>query len=133
MEQNNNVKPKKKWYFRWYMIVLYVWISLSIFGMIILSSGGGSVMNKNYVIEITGTNGVAFQGSIMEVEYGSATSKSVDGTIPKTYTTEGIMSSLAIQKMTDSGTLTVTVKDDNGKVLKTQSTSSPYGMVTIAN
>ena len=62
---------------------------------------------------------------------GASNSHSVEGMTPETYTAEGNMVSVAFQKTTPKGSLTVTILRDD-QMVKTETTSAEYGRVTIA-
>jgi len=83
--------------------------------------------SSNYIIEITGTDGLEFSGSIG----GGGSSKTVDGEIPTTYEVSDWPAVAVIQKKEASGgVLTVTMKK-NGRVLDSQTTDADYGLVTV--
>jgi len=84
--------------------------------------------SNNYVIEITGTNGLEFTGSIG----GGANQRSVQGSIPATYEVNTWPAVAVIQKKEASGTLTVTMKK-NDRVLNSQTTDADYGVVTVSS
>ena len=86
-----------------------------------------------YIVEIRveGIPGLSFSGS-----YGDLGSqKSVDGTIPETYTIEnpeGDIVSVVFQKQERGGTLTVKLMKD-GKVVKSESTTAEFGVVSVSH
>lgn len=84
--------------------------------------------DKNYVIEITGTEGLQFSGSIG----GGTNSRSIDGTAPSSYEVVGWSAVAVIQKKGVGGTLTVTIKE-GGKELNSQTTTAEYGVVTVGS
>lgn len=86
------------------------------------------VTSSNYVIEITGTSGLEFSGSIG----GGGNSKTVEGSIPANYEISDWPAVAVIQKKGTSGTLTVTIKK-NGRVLNTQTTNADYGVVSVTS
>lgn len=118
----------------WVLLILGCLFILGLMGigMLMTSVSNIPISSDKYTIEVTGTNGLKFQGAIMKVEYGSVEQKSVEGTIPQSYELGGIMTSVVFQKMDAEGTLIVTVKDSSGRAIKQQSTSASYGIVTIA-
>jgi len=85
-------------------------------------------ITTNYIIEVTGTNGLEFSGSIG----GGANQKSVQGSIPATYEVSDWPAVAVIQKKEASGTLTVTMKK-NDRVLNSQTTDADYGVVTVSS
>ena len=87
-----------------------------------------NVDSSSYSIEITGTEGLEFQGSI-----GSGSNqKSIQGTVPQTYEVSDWPTVAVIQKKTTKGDLTVTIKK-NGKVINSQTTNADYGLVTVTS
>lgn len=104
-----------------------------ILGVLFLSLIGcsGSGGNSDFTIKVTGTNGLSFSGSYMGVTSGGTTSKSVDGTVPATYTVSGSIVSCSFQKKSESGSLAVQILKDN-KVVKESDTTAAYGVVTAA-
>lgn len=81
-------------------------------------------------IQVRGTSGLEFSGS-----YGdTGGQKSVDGTVPETYTIEdpeGNIVSCTFQKQQTSGTLTVKLVKD-GEEKKSKSTTAEYGVVSLS-
>lgn len=72
-----------------------------------------------------------WSGSILDSSFDSATKAGYgDARIPIVCTSFGIYS-LAIQKQTSSGTLAVSVIQDN-QTLDSKSTTAAYGMVTLS-
>lgn len=87
--------------------------------------------SSSYTIEISGTPGVEFTGSLN----GGGNSQTIEGsilTVPRTYQIEGWPAAAVIQNKGDWGTLTVTIKKD-GKVLNTQTTTAAYGIATVSS
>ncbi|MFZ2071509.1 MAG: CFI-box-CTERM domain-containing protein [Halobacteriota archaeon] len=105
-------------------------VVLVMFGLI--ASSILLVQASPYTVEIRveGTSGLSFSGS-----YGDLGSqKSVDGTVPKTYTIEnpeGDIVSAVFQKQERGGELTVKLVKD-GKVVKSESTTAEYGVVSVS-
>lgn len=88
-----------------------------------------------YIIEITASGGenselMKFQGSIG----AGTTQSSINGITPKSYEIEWEFPAVVavIQKQEERGTLTITIKTKDGKVLEQQSTSATYGIVTVS-
>ena len=106
-------------------------IALVIFGL--FASSILVIQASPYTVEIRveGTWGIPFSGV-----YGDlGSSKSVDGTVPKTYTIEdpeGDIISAVFQKQGKSGELIVKLVKD-GKVIKTESTTAEYGVVSVSH
>ena len=106
-------------------------IALVIFGL--FASSILVIQASPYIVEIRveGTSGIPFSGN-----YGDlGSSKSVDGTVPKTYTIEdpeGDIISAVFQKQGKSGELIVKLVKD-GKVIKTESTTAEYGVVSVSH
>ena len=92
------------------------------------SKDSGIVKTSNYIIEITGTDGLEFTGSIG----GGANQKTVQGMVPKTFEVSDWPAVAVIQKRGTKGTLTVTIKK-NDKILNTQMTDADYGVVTVSS
>lgn len=84
---------------------------------------------KDVQVKIGGTDGLKFSGSIGTV----SGQRTVDGTIPETFAIDGEGSSgifsVAIQKQSESGTLTVTLTCREGD--QKGETSAAYGVVTV--
>lgn len=107
------------------LFVLLCSMSISLVGCL-------NVLNHKFEIRVSGTDGTPFSGSYMAVTNGSSTSHTVDGTIPESYmVSEATMVSVAFQKKSTDGSLTVTILRD-GESVKTESTTAAYGMVTVA-
>ena len=94
----------------------------------IFKSSSSSVSSGPYTIEISGTSGIGFSGSVG----GGSTSRTVDGTVPTTYTVYGWPAVAVIQNTKDYGTITVTIKE-NGETIKTETTRASYGIVTVSS
>jgi len=84
--------------------------------------------SNTYTIEILGTEGIEFSGSIG----GGGNSRSIDGSVPSIYTVEGWPAVAVIQKKGASGTLKVIMKKGD-KILNEQETSAAYGVVTVSS
>jgi hypothetical protein len=90
-------------------------------------------VTSQYEIKVTGDAGMKFSGSYMVVEVGgSSTSKSVEGTVPASYSVAGSMVSVAFQKQSDTGGRLKVAILKGGKVAKESETTAAYGMVTVA-
>jgi hypothetical protein len=90
------------------------------------------ITTETYEIRVNGTNGTRFSGSYMQVGLdGSSNSQTVEGSVPATYEARGNMVSVAFQKKTESGQLSVEIVR-NGSVVKSSETTAAYGMVTVA-
>lgn len=87
---------------------------------------------KAFKILVGGTPGIPFQGSYMTTQSnGQSTSKSVEGVTPTSFNASGWMISTAFQKKDQSGELSVSIQVED-IMLKTENTTAPYGMVSIA-
>jgi hypothetical protein len=62
---------------------------------------------------------------------GSSESHSVDGFAPQTFTTVGSAVSVALQKQSSSGKLSVEIVR-NGCSVKSSDTAAPYGFVDVS-
>lgn len=84
---------------------------------------------KDVQVKVGGTDGLKFSGSVGSV----SGQRTVDGTVPETFTIAGEGSSgifsVAIQKQSESGTLTVTLTCREGD--QKGQTSAAYGVVTV--
>ena len=107
-----------------------VLISLFLISLLVILTGCGGPPSSNskYVVEVTGTDGVEFTGSLN----GAGNSNSVEGTVPQTYEVIGWPAAAVMQKKGETGTLTVTISK-NDKILNTQSTSAAFGVVTVSS
>ena len=122
-QENENVKIKKSTLVIVFGIVMFIIIISS------LSNNRGTINSSdNYVIEITGTSGLEFSGSIG----GGTNHKTVQGTIPETYEVSDWPAVAVVQKKETYGTLTVTIKK-NGRTLNSQTTYADYGIVTVSS
>jgi hypothetical protein len=84
-----------------------------------------------FTIKVMGTDGMQVQGAVAVVDSdGTSQTKSVEGTVPQVFELQTSMASLTLQKMTEEGELTLEAYKD-GKLLKTESTTAPYGCVAI--
>ncbi len=87
---------------------------------------------KAFKISVGGTPGIPFQGSYMTTQpNGQSSSRSVEGVTPTSFNASGWMVSTAVQKKDSGGELSVSIQVE-GITLKTETTSVPYGMVSIA-
>ncbi len=87
-----------------------------------------SVSSGPYTIEISGTSGTEFTGSIG----GGGSSRTIEGTVPATYTVSDWPAVAVIQKTEEYGFISVTIKED-GEILDSESTSASYGIVTVSS
>lgn len=82
-------------------------------------------------ITVTGTAGLAFQGTLDVSTGASSTDHSIHGTVPATYRVPaGALVSVEVQNQRPSGTLIVTLRQGS-RVLHTSTTTAPYGVVTL--
>jgi hypothetical protein len=81
----------------------------------------------NLVVEISGSPGVTFQGSL-----GTApASKSIEGQVPAQFAvTTAVAVAVAVTKEQEEGELTVRILRD-GREVAHQTTSQPFGTVTL--
>ena len=87
---------------------------------------------STFTISVTGTVGAQFSGSYMVTSSGGSESKSVDGTIPASYTVTGTIVSVTFQKQAeDISILKVEIKKGN-IVVKSSETTAAYGVVSVA-
>lgn len=87
---------------------------------------------RPFLITVTGTEGLSFQGTYMTMQKnGESSSRSVNGVIPATFETLGHIVSLSFQKQSQGGEMKVFIQS-KGVTLKTESTTAPYGLVSIA-
>lgn len=105
-------------------------VVLVMFGLIVSFSLLAQASPHAVEIQVEGTPGLSFSGS-----YGDAGSqKTVDGTVPETYTIEelegGIVSAV-FQKRGREGELMVKIVKD-GRVVQSESTTAEYGVVAIS-
>lgn len=91
-----------------------------------------------YIIEISCEGdpyytSVAYSGSIG----GGGNSRTEEGVVfresPVTYNVNGWPAVAVMQKRDKYGTLTVSIKDSNGKVINTQTTTAAYGVVSVSS
>ena len=88
--------------------------------------------NTQFTIEVSGTQGLQYQGSHMVVtSNGGSASESVSGTVPSRYSVRGVIASAAFQKQSQSGTLTVEIFE-GGERVAYSTTRAPYGMVSVS-
>ena len=129
---------KKPIYKKWWFWTIIVFVLLAVIGSMSSqeSNSPTSDQNKNlnpptssktYIVEVTGTNGLQFSGSLG----GGGESRSIDGEVPSTYTIEGWPAVAVIQKKQESGKLVVTIKRGTD-LLSTQETTAAYGVVTVS-
>ena len=121
------MNEKKKVYGQWWF-----WLILIIFLIFVLPAifKNSNPINSNneYIIEISGTNGLQFSGSIG----GAGNSRTIEGNVPATYKVIGWPAVAVIQKKEELGTLIVSIKENN-KLLNSQSTTAAYGVVTVSS
>jgi len=93
----------------------------------------GCVTDSDFRIEVTGTPGLEFSGHYgLATADGQYTSKSVDGTVPATYTMRGHIVSGLFQKTTEDGTLRVEIFK-NGRSVAGEETMAAYGIVSVGS
>lgn len=134
------MEQQKNWFMRHKVITGFLIFIAFIFLITIFSSNKEPTrieeINTNqptatktaYIIEVTGTGGLEFTGSIG----GGANQKSIQGSVPANYEVSDWPAVAVIQKKGTSGTLTVTITK-NGRVLNTQTTDADYGVVTVSS
>jgi hypothetical protein len=84
-----------------------------------------------YTIELSGTKGVAFNGTLgFTNPDGTYSSKSVEGALPATFTGEGSLASCNFQKQSEEGTLRLTLHR-NGNIIGEEETTAAYGVLTL--
>jgi len=103
-------------------------IMLLMMFMLLVACAPIASTKQTYVVEVTGTAGTEFTGSVG----GGGSTRTVDGTIPATYKIEGWPAVAVVQKMQETGSLIVTIKQGT-KVLDSQITSAKYGVVTATS
>jgi len=92
----------------------------------------GCEQDSTFTIEVSGTADLKFSGSYLVITAdGTSTSRSVDGTVPQTYTVTGTMVSVSFQKRTEGGLLQVRILKD-GRAVASESTTAAYGVVSVA-
>lgn len=112
--------------FNKYFIIAIIIVAILLF--FIFKSFSPSTSSGPYTIEVSGTSGTEFTGSIG----GGGSSRTVEGTVPATYTVSGWPAVAVIQKTGEYGFISVTIKKD-GETLDTESTSASYGVVTVSS
>ncbi len=112
--------------FNKYFIIAIVIVAIFLF--FIFKSFSSSTSSGPYTIELSGTSGTEFTGSIG----GGGSSRTVEGTVPATYTVSGWPAVAVIQKTEEYGFISVTIKE-NGETLDSESTSASYGVVTVSS
>jgi hypothetical protein len=108
-------------------------LSLLIFIVLIISCGKGSDINKgnNYTVNVDCSG--LFDGNVLVIDKDyKSVSKSVNGNQHQSYSYTGKSISLTFQKKEEYGNLVVELKK-NGKVIKTENTTAPYGIVSITD
>lgn len=108
-----------------YIIIAAIIIAISLFFILKSSLNTSSGL---YTIEVSGTSGTEFTGSIG----GGSSSRTVEGTVPASYTVSGWPAVAVIQKTDEYGFISVTIKKD-GETLDSESTSASYGVVTVSS
>ena len=127
---------KKHFYKKWWFWLIIIIVLLGVIGAVSSPPSKTSAINpitdsnpqysNIYTVEISGTQGLEFQGNIG----GAGQSRSIEGTVPATYTIEGWPAVAVIQKKQEAGKLVVTIKKSDN-VIKTQETTASYGVVTV--
>lgn len=112
--------------FNKYSIIAIIVVVILLF--FIFKSSSSNTSSGSYTIEISGTFGTEFTGSIS----GGGSSRTIEGNVPANYTVQGWPAVAVIQKTEEYGYLSVTIKKE-GKTLDTQSTSASYGVVTASS
>ena len=70
---------------------------------ILMLEGCTGLVNSDFTVQVTGTSGLKFIGDYMTATTsGGSTSKSVEGTVPATYTVSGSIVSVVFQKLLSS-------------------------------
>ena len=85
----------------------------------------------DYVIRVSGTDGLPFTGSYMVISRNISISQSVEGRIPKEYKLHGSMVSAVFQKQTQEGILILGIFK-NGQPGEIAKTGVSYGVVSVA-
>ena len=99
---------------------------------ILMLEGCTGLVNSDFTVQVTGTSGLKFIGDYMTATTsGGSTSKSVEGTVPATYTVSGSIVSVVFQKQSEGGLLKVAILK-GGKVVSQSETTATYGVVSVA-
>lgn len=114
--------------------LVLIMLVLGIIAFLITGCDGNSV----FTIEVSGTTGLEFSGSLLVVmSDGQPRSESINGTVPQEYSVTGTsritvsMLSVELQKQTEEGTLKVEILKDD-EVIANSETTAPYGVVSVA-
>ncbi len=106
------------------LIVIFSLIEMGIWWSSMRSFPGMSEATFTFIVE----SDTEWSGAFGTLEEGQRT---VSGYGDASFTFRGSMASACVQKMTDYGYLRVKILK-NGKLVASQSTSSPYGVVTVS-
>jgi len=88
-------------------------------------------IESNFIIKLTGTDGIKFSGNYSFVGTGGVPKPMVvAGTIPAEYIGKGVTTVCFFQKTSEKGTLKVEILNA-GKVVSESVTEIPYGFVTL--
>jgi len=90
------------------------------------------LLEANYLIKVSGTQGLKFSGTYMTSgQAGKSESKTIDGTVPAQYEAAGMIVSVSFQKKTENGNLKVQIFK-GGSVVAESETTAAYGVVSAA-
>lgn len=88
--------------------------------------------DRDFTVKLTGTRGLQFSGNCLVTEsFAGGGSRSLEGEVPATYRFRGRLISCAFSKLTEHGTLTLSIASE-GRTLQESSTSAPYGMASAS-
>ena len=88
-------------------------------------------IESNFIIKLTGTDGIKFSGNYSFVGTGDVPKPMVvTGTIPFEYTGKGVTAVCFFRKTSEEGTLKVEILNAR-KVISESVTEIPYGFVTL--
>ena len=90
---------------------------------------GCSPAKSSFEIKVTGDS--QFSGAIMVVKDGESEQRTVEGRAPTSYTEEGTLVSVSVQKQSEFGRLGLEILKD-GVPVAGQNTTAAYGLVTAA-
>jgi hypothetical protein len=97
-----------------------------------LLCGGEWAVAGDYVVEISGAQGMPFAGTCLVVKGDEHKSYDAVGTVPLTLRVSGDTIACAIVRKAAAGQLTMTIKSADGRLVAESSQVQPFGVVMAA-
>jgi hypothetical protein len=111
-------------------VIGYLGILICFLGIILANTNAifRNPTDTGFVIKLSGTNGIAFNGACTSVFSGKPNSSNIEGKVPYQFQAYGEILSLTFQKQSQTGILKVQIFK-KGKIILDCEISDPYGVI----